>query len=135
MTNCAKSREQSQTALSYLPENPVDGVTRMNPPLDIEAAANALNKFGYDCTYYRRTKAELMNQGWNELQIFGRVEFDVDAIILGFVDPSESQVVPSWCSRIVNKILPATPLPVRLASTWVLTKMMRVSFAISSLLY
>jgi len=103
----------------------VDGITRMNPPIDIEAAANALSKFGYDCTYFRRTKTDCLRQGWSELQIFGRAEFDVDAILLGFVDPMDNQVVPTWCSRTVNKILPATTLPVRLASTWVLTKMMR----------
>lgn len=99
----------------------------MNPPLDIEGAANALSKFGYDCTYYRRTKRDLLNNGWNEAQIFGRAEMDVDTILLGFADPQDDQIVPTWCSRIVNKILPASPLPVRLASAWVLTKMMRVS--------
>jgi hypothetical protein len=109
-----------------MPSSAVEGVTRMDPPLDIEAASNALNKFSFDCTYFRRAKRDLLANGWSESQIFGRAELDVDTILLGFVDPQDTQTVPTWCSRTVNKILPATPLPVRLASTWLLTKMMRV---------
>jgi len=105
----------------------VEGVTRMNPPLDIEAASNALSKFSFDCAYFQRMKRGLLENGWSERQIFGGAEIDVDAILLGFADPQDNQPVPTWCSRTVNKILPATPLPVRLASTWILTKMMRVS--------
>ncbi|KAH8732587.1 hypothetical protein GQ44DRAFT_186390 [Phaeosphaeriaceae sp. PMI808] len=120
-----ESREQSQTALNYLPANAVDGVTQMNPPLDIEAAASALNKFGYDCAYFQRSKGDLLANGWSESQVFGRSEVDVDTILLGFVDPQDTHTVPTWCSRTVNKILPATPLPARLASAWLLTKMMR----------
>jgi hypothetical protein len=98
--------------------------------MTLESAANALSKFGFDCAYYRRTKQELLANGWNEVQIFGRFELDVDSLLLGFVDPQDTQPVPAWCSRTVNKILPAAPLPVRLASTWVLTKLMRVSAAV-----
>jgi hypothetical protein len=98
----------------------------MNPTLDIEAAENALSKFSYDCTYFQRAKQELLANGWNETQIFGTAEIDVDTILLGFVDPQDSQTVSTWCSRTVNRILPRTPLVVRLASTWILTKMMRV---------
>lgn len=123
------SREQSQTALNFLPGTTVDGVTRIDPPLDIEAAQDVLGKFSCDCTYFHRAKRDLLANGWSESQIFGRAEIDVDTILLGFVDPQDTQTVPTWCSRTVNKILPATPLPVRLASTWVLTKLMRVSSA------
>lgn len=121
------SREHSQTALNFLPGNAVDGITRMDPPLDIEAASTALSKFSFDCSYFRRAKRDLLANGWSESQIFGRAEVDVDTILLGFVDPQDTQTVPTWCARTVNKILPATPLPVRLASTWLLTKMMRAS--------
>jgi hypothetical protein len=102
----------------------------MNPPLDIEATTNALSKFCFDCTYFQRAKRDLLANGWSEGQVFGRAEIDVDTILLGFVDPQDTQTVPTWCARTVNKILPATSLPVRLASTWLLTKMMRVSFAV-----
>lgn len=99
-----------------------------NPsPLSLEAAANALNKFGFDCAFYRRTKRDLLANGWSEVQIFGRSEIDVDTLLLGFLDPQDAQPVSTWCSRTVNKLLPASPLPVRLASTWLLTKLMRVS--------
>ena len=128
LTLC-RSREHSQNALNYLPGNPVNGVTRMNPPLDIEASTNALTKFSCDCAYFRTAKRDLLENGWSEGQVFGRAEIDVDTILLGFVDPQDTQTVPTWCSRTVNRILPATSLPVRLASTWLLTKMMRVSFA------
>ncbi|KAH7088250.1 hypothetical protein FB567DRAFT_559914 [Paraphoma chrysanthemicola] len=121
----SRSREHSQNALNYLPGSSVDGVTRMNPPLDIEAASSALSKFGFDCTYFRRVKRDLLANGWSEGQVFGRAEIDVDTILLGFVDPQDTQTVPTWCARTVNKILPASSLPVRLASTWLLTKMMR----------
>jgi hypothetical protein len=93
----------------------------------LENAANALSKFGFDCAYYRRTKQDLLANGWNEAQIFGRSDIDVDSLLLGFTDPQDTQPVPAWCARTVNKILPTANLPVRLASTWLLTKMMRVS--------
>jgi hypothetical protein len=98
--------------------------------MDIEAATNALTKFSCDCKYFRTAKRDLLENGWSEGQVFGRAEIDVDTILLGFVDPQDTQTVPTWCSRTVNRILPATSLPVRLASTWLLTKMMRVSFAL-----
>lgn len=120
-----ESQEQSQTAMTYLPGNVVEGITRMDPPLDVEAASDALRKFSFDCTYFQRAKRDLLANGWSESQVFGRAELDVDTILLGFVDPQDTQTVPTWCSRTVNKILPATPLPVRLASAWLLTKMMR----------
>jgi hypothetical protein len=126
MANMLSSQEQTQTALGYLPGGVVEGITRMDPPLDIEGASSALSKFSFDCSYYRRAKRDLLANGWSESQIFGRAELDVDTILLGFVDPQDTQTVPTWCSRTVNKILPATPLPVRLASTWLLTKLMRV---------
>lgn len=121
-----RSRDASQTMSNYLPAAVVDGVTQMNPPVDIEAATNALSKFSFDCTYFQTTKRNLLSTGWSEVQIFGRAEIDVDSILLGFVDPQDTQNVPTWCSRTVNKILPASPLPIRLASAWLLTKMMRV---------
>lgn len=122
------SREQSQTALSYPPESEADSVSSLNPTsLRLETAANALNKFGFDHLCYCRAKRDLLASGWSEAQVFGRIEIDVDTLLLGFVDPDDSQTVPNWCSRTVNKLLPATPLPVRLASTWILTKLTRVS--------
>ena len=85
-----------------------------------------LGKFSFDCAFYRRTKREMLANGWDEAQIFGRNEIDVDTILLGFIDPQDGQPVPTWSSRTVNKILPAAPLHVRLASTYLLSKMMRV---------
>lgn len=126
--NTSRSREHSQAALNFAPETAVDGVTPMNPsPMILENAANALSKFGFDCAYYRRTKQDLLANGWNEAQIFGRSDVDVDSLLLGFADPQDTQPVPAWCARTVNKILPTANLPVRLASTWLLTKLMRVS--------
>lgn len=126
--NRSRSREHSQAALNFAPDTAVDGVTPMNPsPLILENAANALSKFGFDCAYYRRTKQDLLANGWNEAQIFGRSDIDVDSLLLGFTDPQDTQPVPAWCARTVNKILPTANLPVRLASTWLLTKLMRVS--------
>ncbi|KAF1841951.1 uncharacterized protein K460DRAFT_409390 [Cucurbitaria berberidis CBS 394.84] len=123
---CNATREQSQSALSYPPENAVDGIAPINPtPLALDATTNALHKFGFDCAYYRRTKQELLSSGWDQAQIFGRSEIDVDTLLLGFLDPQDTQPVSTWCSRTVNKLLPASPLAVRLASTWLLTKMVR----------
>lgn len=114
--------------MNFAPDAAVDGVTSMNPsPMILETAANALNKFGFDCAYYRRTKQDLLANGWSEAQIFGRSEVDVDSLLLGFADPQDTQPVPAWCARTVNRILPTANLPVRLASTWILTKLMRVS--------
>jgi hypothetical protein len=93
---------------------------------------DALSEFSLDCSYYTRMKRDLLATGWNEAQIFGNAEIDVDSILLGFSDPEDAHTVPTWCSRTVNKILPATSLPVRLASTWLLTKVMRVSTDSSS---
>ncbi|XPS73622.1 hypothetical protein M3J09_005766 [Ascochyta lentis] len=121
-----QSREHSQAALNFAPDTAVDGVTPMNPsPMTLESAANALSKFGFDCAYYRRTKQELLANGWSEVQIFGRFDIDVDSLLLGFADPQDTQPVPAWCARTVNRILPTATLPVRLASTWILTKLMR----------
>lgn len=126
--NRSRSREHSQAALNFAPDTAVDGVTPMNPsPMILETAANAISKFGFDCAYYRRTKQDLLANGWDDAQIFGRSEIDVDSLLLGFADPQDTQPVPAWCARTVNKILPTANLPVRLASTWILTKLMRVS--------
>lgn len=103
------------------PPDAMDGAERFAFAGDSE-----LGKFSFDCAFYRRTKRELLANGWDEVQIFGQNEIDVDTILLGFMDPQDGQPVPTWSSRTVNKILPAAPLPVRLASTYLLTKMMRV---------
>ena len=122
------SREQSQSGLSYPSENSVDGITPLIPsPLGLHTPANDLHKFAFDCAYYRRTKRELLANGWDATQIFGRSEIDVDTLLLGFLDPQDTHPVSTWCSRTINKLLPATPLSVRLASTYLLTKMLRVS--------
>jgi hypothetical protein len=102
-------------------------------PLSLEAATTAFNKFGYDCTYYRRSKRDLFASGWSAEQVFGRFEMDVDTLLLGFTDSEDAQPVSTWCSRTVNKLLPVAPLPVRIASTWLLTKLMRVSVALTVL--
>ncbi|KAF2133529.1 hypothetical protein P153DRAFT_308473 [Dothidotthia symphoricarpi CBS 119687] len=121
-----ESREHSQAALNYPPESASDSVSALNPPpLTLDAATNVFNKFAFDYTYYRSRKRELLANGWSEAQIFGRIEVDVDTLLLGFVDPQDTQTVPTWCSRTVNKLLPAASLPVRLASTWILTKLTR----------
>lgn len=99
----------------------------MNPqPMDLETRTTILNKFGFDCAYYRRVKRDLlMRAGWDPVDIFGRSEIDVDTLLLGFTDTQDNQSVATWCSRATNKLLPTSPLSVRLASTWVLTKLMR----------
>jgi len=127
-TDRSPSREQSQqSSLAYSHDpNPVEPVVPMNPsPLSLEAATTALNKFSFDCAFYRRTKRDLLTNGWSEIQIFGRSEIDVDTLLLGFMDPQDAQPVSTWCARTSNRMLPAASLPVRLASTWVLTKLMR----------
>jgi hypothetical protein len=94
--------------------------------LSLEAATTALNKFGYDCAFYRRSKQDLFANGWNQEQVIGRYEMDVDSVLLGYMDPQDVHPVSTWCSRTVNKLLPVAPIPVRLASTWLLTKLIRV---------
>ena len=74
----------------------------------------------------------MLASGWNEVQIFGRGEVDVDSILLGFTDTQEGQPVPTWAARMVGKMLVDEPLPVRLASAYLLTKMMRVSLRTST---
>lgn len=122
-----ESRERSQAStISYSHESSMDTAASLDPsPLNIDSAAGALNKFGYDCAFYRRTKQDLLASGWSEADIFGRSEMDVDTVLLGFIDPLDVQPVSGWCSRTVNKLLPTAPLPVRLGSTWLLTKLMR----------
>ena len=128
-TDGSISREHSQPDPRYHSERV--GTTRMNPPpSNLEDRSDAISKFGLDCAYYQRTKRELFTSGWSEEQIFGRYEIDVDALLLSLANPDESQTVSTWCSQMVNKILPATALPVRLASAYLLTKMMRVSLLV-----
>ncbi|KAF2788249.1 hypothetical protein K505DRAFT_342252 [Melanomma pulvis-pyrius CBS 109.77] len=114
------SREQSQSALGFQIDNTIDGAAPF-----IFDTSTEFGKFSFDCGYYRRTKREMLASGWDEAQIFGRHEIDVDTILLGFVDPQDEQPVPTWSSRTVNKILQAAPMPVRLASAFLLTKLMR----------
>lgn len=87
---------------------------------------NEYSKFSFECALYRRTKREMLTNGWDEAQIFGRNEVDVDTLLLGFVDSQESQQVPTWSAKLINKMLPIAPLPMRLASAFLLTKVMRV---------
>ncbi|KAF2263713.1 hypothetical protein CC78DRAFT_568778 [Lojkania enalia] len=115
-----ESREQSQPALSLSSNRDVNGAIPIN-----SRDMSELSKLVFDCAFYRRTKRELLANGWSESQIFGRNEIDVDTILLGFVDPQDEQSVPTWSSRIVNKFFPTAPMPLRLASTYLLTKMMR----------
>lgn len=70
----------------------------------------------------------MLANGWDEAQIFGRNEVDVDTLLLGFADPQESLPVPTWAAKMVNRMLPSATLSIRLASTFLLTKMMRVRF-------
>jgi hypothetical protein len=129
----ACSRAQSHTSLVFSHDaTPVDATVAMNTsPLSLEAATSALNKFSFDCAFYRRTKRDLLANGWSEVQIFGRCEIDVDTLLLGFMDTQDAQPVSTWCARACNRILPTASLPVRLAVTWLLTKLMRVSAAIA----
>jgi hypothetical protein len=69
----------------------------------------------------------MLAHGWDEVQVFGRNEVDVDTILLGHMDPQDGQPIPTWASQTVNKLLPTAPLRVRLASTYLFSKMMRVS--------
>jgi hypothetical protein len=94
---------------------------------------NDCNRFSFDCAIYRKTKREMLTNGWDEVQIFGRSEIDVDTAILGWIDPQDGQPVSTWTSRTVNKVLNGAPLPLRLASTFLLTKMMRVRLTNSML--
>jgi len=89
-------------------------------------ASSELGKFSLECEIYHRTKREMLANGWDEAQIFGRHELDVDTILLGFMEPQDAQPVSTWASRTVNKLLQTSPVPVRLASAYLLTKMMRV---------
>lgn len=114
------SRKQSQPALACQTQNliqPAPSFTYLEP--------SEANKFSFDCSFYRRSKREMLANGWNEAQIFGRGEVDVDSILLGFTDTQEGQLVPTWAARMVGKTLVNEPLPVRLASAYLLTKMMR----------
>lgn len=122
-----ESREQGQhLSMNYGSEPTSETASSMNlSVLNLESSAGALQKFGFDCAYYRRTKRELFQNGFNEAQIFGRSEIDVDTLLLCFLDPSDEQPVSTWCSRTINKLFPTSPLPVRLAYTWLLTKVMR----------
>lgn len=95
--------------------------------MTLEDSTNALSKFSFDCAFYRRTKRDLLANGWSEVQIFGRCEIDVDTLLLGFMDMQDAHPVSTWCARACNRILPTASLPVRLAATWLLTKLMRVS--------
>jgi hypothetical protein len=115
-----RSREPSQPALSF-PPDAMDNATTY-----VYSETNPMAKFSFDCAFYRKTKRDMLANGWDETQVFGRNEIDVDTILLGFIDPQDGQPVTTWSSRTVNKILPAAPLPLRLASTYLLTKMMRV---------
>lgn len=107
--------------MGFQTESAIDGAAAYN-----YSETNELAKFSFDCAFYRRTKREMLANGWDEAQIFGRNDFDVDTVLLGFMDPQDNQPVPTWAARTVNKILPTAPVPVRLASTYLLTKMMRV---------
>lgn len=124
-----ESREQSHSSLAFSHDAPqVDPAVSMNPSplnMDMTAAADPLSKFGFDCAFYRRTKRDLLANGWSESQIFGRSEIDVDTLLLGFMDPQDAQPVSTWCAKTCNRVLPTASFPIRLASTWVLTKMVR----------
>ncbi|KAF2006937.1 hypothetical protein P154DRAFT_178907 [Amniculicola lignicola CBS 123094] len=112
-------REESQPTFIQT-DGAIDGAESFNL-----LHTSEISKFSFDCAFYRRTKRELLANGWDDTQVFGRNEMDVDTILLGFVDPSDAHPVPTWASRTTNKLLPAAPLPLRLASTYLLTKMMR----------
>ncbi|KAH7139038.1 hypothetical protein B0J11DRAFT_546597 [Dendryphion nanum] len=114
------SREQSQPAMGFPSDATSDGA-----PFNFTDSTSEFGKFSFDCAFYRRTKREMLANGWDETQIFGRHEIDVDTILLSFMDPHDGQPVPTWSSRTVNKLLPAAPIPLRLASAYLLTKMMR----------
>ncbi|KAL7780138.1 hypothetical protein CFE70_010160 [Pyrenophora teres f. teres 0-1] len=97
------SRQESHSSLAYSHENAVvEGAVATNPaPHSVEASTNALNKFGFDCAFYQRTKRDLIANGWNEAQIFGRSEIDVDTVLLCFLDPQDAQPVAT-CQHTMN---------------------------------
>ncbi|OCK86255.1 hypothetical protein K432DRAFT_387931 [Lepidopterella palustris CBS 459.81] len=115
-----QSREHSQPASNFHPESAMG--PRM---LFTYTEPDVASKFSFDCSFYRRTKRELLANGWGEVQIFGDAEIDVDSILFGLTDAQDGQVVPTWASRMVSRMLGSSSLPVRLASAFILTKMMR----------
>jgi len=115
-----EEREQSQPAPGYQPDGAINSVS----PFSFDAS-NDLGKFSFDCGFYHRTKREMLANGWDEVQIFGRHELDIDTVLLGFMEPEHAHPVPTWASRTINKLLQSSPVPVRLATTYLLTKMMR----------
>jgi len=121
-TCCSSSQEQSQnlsqTSAPFSFEPP-------GLPFPFVEGGDPAAKFSFDCSFFRRTKRELLANGWDEGQIFGRGEVDVDSILMGLNDPYMGQSVPTWASRTVCKMLPTLPLPIQLASACLLTKMMR----------
>lgn len=122
-TDTRKSREQSQPAITFQTSDPaVDG-----PGPFALNETNESSKFSFECALYRTTKREMLANGWDEAQILGRNEIDVDTLLLGFADPVDTLSLPTWASKMVNRMLPTASIPVRLASANLLTKMMRVS--------
>ncbi|CAI6340321.1 unnamed protein product [Periconia digitata] len=114
-------REQSQPTLAFqLPESVMNG-----PASFAMSESNEHSKFSFECAYYKRVKREMIANGWDQEQIYGSEDIDVDSLLLGFMDPQETQSIPTWSSRMVNKMLPTVAMPTRLASTFLLTKMMR----------
>ena len=103
------------------PDHPVNGMAPFPP-----SGGNEGEKINLDSALYRRTKREMLANGWDEIEVFGRKAIDVDTLILGFVDPGESLPVPTWAAKMANKMLPTVAAPTRLASAYLLTNMMRV---------
>ncbi|KAJ6276563.1 hypothetical protein J3E71DRAFT_245739 [Bipolaris maydis] len=122
-----RTRERSHSSIGFLQDIAlVNATVSINPaPRSFEAVTNALGKFSLDCVFYQRMKQDLLASGCSEVEVFGECEIDVDTLLLGFMDPQDAQPVSTWCSRTCNRLLPAASLPVKLASVWVLTKLMR----------
>lgn len=102
------------------PDHAVNGMAPFPP-----SGGNESIKISFDSASYRRAKREMLANGWGETQVFGRKAVDVDTLILGFADPRESLPVPTWAARMANKMLPTVAIPIRLASAYLLTKIMR----------
>jgi hypothetical protein len=123
MTDRYPSREQSQAVFFPLPETAM--IDPMPFPLNEIKEPGNFN-FNYECAVYRKIKSNLLPEGWEEVEIFGRNGVDVDTLLFDFSDPDHSQPVSMWASKMVNKMLPTASLPVRLASCFLLNKMLRV---------
>lgn len=117
-----RSGEPPQASLPYAsPENPGEGAVSFATTANID-----LRKLNFETQVYKQTKREMLASGWNQVQIFGQNAIDVDSLLLGYADPQNAQPVSAWAARVVNRSLSAASMPLRLALSSLLTKLMKV---------